>query len=206
MYGKCINAGQTCVAPDYILIPKTLKNEFVLQWNVAIENLYGSNLMNNSDYGGIINPIHYDRLINLIQSCLDQGAVLSEPIQCDPIQRKIKPVLLMNSKWEHPCMADEIFGPVLPIIEYEFIEPELNRMQSMDRSLVLYIFSEQKVFIEKVLNTVRSGGVTINNCLLNYCNFNLPFGGTNKVARVQIMEFLDLKRFLISEVLANKGN
>ncbi|MBK9729207.1 MAG: aldehyde dehydrogenase family protein [Saprospiraceae bacterium] len=177
VYGKCINAGQTCVAPDYILIPKTLKTEFVLQWNVAIENLYGSNLMNNSDYGGIINPIHYDRLINLIQSCLDQGAVLSEPIQCDPIQRKIKPVLLMNSKWEHPCMADEIFGPVLPIIEYEFIEPELNRMQSMDRPLVLYIFSEQKVFIEKVLNTVRSGGVTINNCLLNYCNFNLPFGG-----------------------------
>lgn len=177
VYAKCLNAGQTCIAPDFILLPETLKNEFVVEWNAAIEKMYGSDLLSNSDYCGILNENHYLRIMNLIQESLDQGAELQEPINRDPVLRKIKPVLLLNSNWDHASMQEEIFGPVLPIITYENVQESLYQMQRMNRPLTLYLFSRNKSWIKYILEHVRSGGVTINNCLLNYCNFNLPFGG-----------------------------
>jgi aldehyde dehydrogenase (NAD+) len=177
VYAKCINAGQSCIAPDFILIHEGLKHDFVLEWNSTIEKLYGKNILANDEYCGIVNERHYSRLMNLIQECLDQGAELNEPIKGDPQLRKIKPALLLNSNWDHVSMQEEIFGPVLPVITYNRIQDCIEKMQSMYRPLTLYIFSRDKAWIQNILERVRSGGVTINNCLLNYCNFNLPFGG-----------------------------
>ncbi len=177
VYAKCLNAGQTCIAPDFVLLPDTLKDNFVIEWNASIEKMYGSDMLSNSDYCGIVNEKHYLRLMNLIQDSLDQGAIMHEPINGDPLLRKLKPVLLLNSNWDHASMQDEIFGPVLPIITYNNIQEGLHQLQKMNRPLTLYLFSTNKSWINNILDRVRSGGVTINNCLLNYCNFNLPFGG-----------------------------
>jgi aldehyde dehydrogenase (NAD+) len=176
-YAKCLNAGQTCVSPDFILIPEHMKQDFISEWNSAIQSFYGNDLISNADYSGLIHERHYLRLLNIIQESLDQGAVLTEPIQRDPLLRKIKPVLLLNSDWDHASMQEENFGPVLPIISYENIQDALLPLQSMKRPLTLYIFSKNKKWIQNILDSIRSGGVSINNCLLNYCNFNLPFGG-----------------------------
>jgi aldehyde dehydrogenase (NAD+) len=177
VYAKCINAGQTCIAPDFILLPEKLREEFVKEWNDAIKSYYGDNMISNPDYCGIIHEKHYLKLMNMIQDSLDQGAVLIEPISRDSKLLKIKPVLLLNSDWNHASMQEEIFGPVLPVITYKNIQEALTPLQNMNRPLTLYLFSKNQSWIDNILNVVRSGGVTINNCLLNYCNFNLPFGG-----------------------------
>ncbi|MBK6861676.1 MAG: aldehyde dehydrogenase family protein [Saprospiraceae bacterium] len=180
VYGKCINAGQTCIAPDFILLPNKMLAEFVSEWNTALRNMFGENLIENPDYCGILNDAHYNRLLKIVNESLDQGAQLIEPIQLNAADRKIKPILLLNTSWNHVSMQSELFGPVLPLIAYDSLEAESYNIQKMDRPLTLYIFSNDTQHQNFILDTIRSGGVTINNCLLNYCNFNLPFGGTHQ--------------------------
>lgn len=177
VYAKCLNAGQSCVAPDFILLPEGKQEIFAMEWNNAIRQLYGNAMLSNPDYCGIIHEKHYRKLLDLVQECLDQGAQTIEPIEHDPIQRKLKPILLLNSQWHHASMQDEIFGPVLPVIEYNNIQDVILQLRKMNRPLTLYVFSRKSSCIRHILDQVRSGGVTVNNCLLNYCNFHLPFGG-----------------------------
>lgn len=180
VYGKCINAGQTCISPDYVLLPKELVAEFISEWNRALQKMFGDKIVFNPDYCGIVNETHYQRILNIVNESLDQGAQLAEPIQLNSGDLKIKPILLINSSWDHVSMQSELFGPVLPLIAYDSLETELRKIQKIDRPLSLYIFSNDTQNQNFILNTIRSGGATINNCLLNYCNFNLPFGGNHQ--------------------------
>ena len=106
------------------------------------------------------------------------GASTDGPIQMDEHRLKIKPVLLRNSRWDHPSMEEEIFGPVLPIISYKDFSEICDVLFELKRPLSLYLFSQDRRWIARMTDHLRSGGLSINTCLLNYCNFNLPFGGT----------------------------
>ncbi len=177
VYGKCINAGQTCISPDYILLPVERVDSFIQEWKACVEKMYGEDPTQNPDYCGIIHDKHFERLQEIIQGSLDQGAQLTEPLQFNRLNRKLKPVLLKHSDLHHESMQEELFGPILPLIGYSNLEEVLSILQKKERPLTLYIFSHDKKIQTKIMNTIKSGGVTINNCLLNYCNFNLPFGG-----------------------------
>lgn len=180
VYGKCINAGQTCISPDYILLPRNRVDEFVVEWNEALLNMYGNQLILNTDYCGMVNEKHYQRILKIVNDSLDQGAQLTEAIQTNAADLKIKPILLLNSNWNHVSMQSELFGPVLPLIAYDSLDETLKTIQKLNRPLTLYIFSDNKQHQNLIINSIRSGGVTINNCLLNYCNFNMPFGGNHQ--------------------------
>jgi aldehyde dehydrogenase (NAD+) len=176
-YAKTLNAGQSCISPDFILLPKQMKDAFVMEWNQCIEKMYGTDPANNPDYCGLIHAKHYQRILKMIYESVDAGAQLTESIQHNEKTGKIKPVLLLNTQWNHASMQEEIFGPVLPVICYQTIEEVISQLNANPRPLALYLFSKNQQWSNTMLNKLRSGGVTINNCLLNFCNFNLPFGG-----------------------------
>lgn len=205
VYGKCINAGQTCVSPDYVLLPKNLVTEFVSQWNETLQNMFGEKIIFNSDYCGIVNEAHYQRILKIVNESLDQGAQLTDPIQLNAADRKIKPILLLNTNWDHASMQSELFGPVLPLIAYDSLENELHNIQKIDRPLSLYIFSNDTQHQNFILNTIRSGGVTINNCLLNYCNFNLPFGGNHQSGHGSNHGFYGFETFSHKRGISKQG-
>ncbi len=177
VYGKCLNAGQTCIAPDFVLLPEGMEQEFSKQWNRTLEGLYGLDMLSNNDYSGLIHEAHFNRMQKLIEESVSNGAILDAPVQSDSKKFKIKPVLLFNTRWDHPVMEDEIFGPVLPIISYKDTSEILDALFEMKRPLSLYLFSRDRKWIANMTDQLRSGGISINTCLLNYCNFNLPFGG-----------------------------
>lgn len=179
-HAKIINAGQVCISPDYIIIHKDLVDEFIILWKQQLFNWFGDHMVAHQDYCGIIDSKHYHQLLDLVNQSLDEGAELVEPIELDSRTLKIKPILLRNVNWNAPVMQVELFGPVLPIITYSNIEELLPKMMILDRPLCLYVFSKRESFIKQVMNVCRSGGVSINNCLINFCNLDLPFGGNHQ--------------------------
>ncbi|MBK8956196.1 MAG: aldehyde dehydrogenase family protein [Saprospiraceae bacterium] len=176
-FAKCLNAGQTCIAPDFILLPEHMKDVFQKAWNQSLIDFYGNHIIANPSYCGIIHKKHFTKLIDLVRQSAEEGAIPDSDLEFNEDLLKIKPILLWNSDWNHTTMEDEIFGPLLPIITYkdckEFIAP-LNKMKV---PLTLYLFSNNEKWLSELTNKVKSGGVSYNNCLINYCNFNLPFGG-----------------------------
>ncbi|MBK9109090.1 MAG: aldehyde dehydrogenase family protein [Saprospiraceae bacterium] len=176
-FAKCLNAGQTCIAPDFILLPEKLKDPFLREWNLAIENFYGEHVISNENYCGIIHKNHFDKLCKIVYQSLEQGAQLEGKFEYHQESLKIKPVLLWNSDWGHVSMESELFGPILPILFYKDKKEIISNLNKMSTPLSLYLFSENKSWLSEMTQHIKSGGVTYNNCLLNYCNFNLPFGG-----------------------------
>lgn len=180
VFAKCLNAGQTCISPDFVLLPQSMLHEFCEEWAKTVQEYYGENPVNSEIYSGIINEMHFDRLIRLIDNSKLAGAQVYGSMQADRSRCRIAPVLLIGADWDGPYMADEIFGPVMPVIGYEKISTCVEELAKMSCPLALYIFSNHQENIEYLSTHIRSGGLSINNCLLNYCNFNLPFGGKHQ--------------------------
>ncbi len=176
-FAKSLNSGQTCLAPDYVWIPSRLKHTFIEGMNFHLRQMYGSDILASPDYAKMINEYHFNRVCRLVNQSLDQGAVTSGPFTVDPSRLKIHPTLLTNVTLDMPIMQEEIFGPVLPIMTYGSLDDVLQVMQLFPRPLACYLFGRNQKSIEYVLKHTRSGGVTINNCLLHYGNIHLPFGG-----------------------------
>jgi len=178
LHPKFLNAGQTCIASDYLILPASELDHFVERWNLLMTRWFPDNWKSNEEYSGMINQAHYDRILKLVEECIHQGAKLEGTLDVDEKSLRIKPVLLLNSDFHHGSMQEEIFGPVLPVICYQDQVDELfPKIKRMERPLSLYIFSKRISFIQKVSEHLRSGGMTVNNTLLNYCESNLPFGG-----------------------------
>lgn len=180
VFAKCLNAGQTCISPDFVLLPKGMLNEFCDEWVKTIREYYGEDPVNSEIYSGVINEMHYNRLMRLIEDSKQAGARTHGQLQTDRSRCRIAPVLLIDSDWDAPSMSDEIFGPVLPVIEYDNINTCVDELAKMKCPLALYIYSNNQENIKYLSTHIRSGGLSINNCLLNYCNFNLPFGGKHQ--------------------------
>lgn len=172
MWGKFLNAGQTCIAPDYILIDKKIKKEVVEKFKYYLRQFYGDNPQQSEYYGRIINARHFQRLAGYLQDGnIEFGG------QIDDKERFIAPTLLTNVKLDSPVMQDEIFGPILPIIEYDNIEDAIQFINQRSKPLALYMFSKNQHRINRVLSETSAGGVTINDTIMHIANGALPFGG-----------------------------
>lgn len=172
VWGKFLNAGQTCVAPDYILVDKTIKNKLLEELKTEIIKQFGSNIKESPDFPRIINKISLDR----IKSYLNDGEIYFGG-NFDDKDLYMEPTLLTNIKDNSMIMEDEIFGPLLPVIEYSNLDDVINSLKYKEKPLALYYFSEDKNLIEKVLSNISSGGATINDTIIHVACPNLPFGG-----------------------------
>lgn len=171
-WGKFLNAGQTCIAPDYVLIHRKIREEFVEGMHHTIHKFYGEEPMESPDYARIINERHYDRLLNLMQC----GRILTGGNS----RRKdlyIAPTLIDQVSPDDPVMQEEIFGPILPLIEYDDIDKAIAFVNQRPQPLALYCFSEDKEIQDRVLKETSSGGCCINDTISHIGSQNLPFGG-----------------------------
>ncbi len=175
VWGKFTNAGQTCVAPDYILVDKKVKQKFVDLFIQTTKDFFGENPQQSPDYGRIINERHFMRLSRM----LEKGTVLMGG-QTDISNLYIAPTLLDSVSVEDVVMQEEIFGPILPVITYEKLDDAIKLVNSRNKPLALYIFSEDKMYQERILNEVSSGNASINECLMHVAQFELPFGGVGE--------------------------
>jgi aldehyde dehydrogenase (NAD+) len=171
-WGKWMNAGQTCVAPDYVLIPKDKEAIFLSEIKKAIEQFYSQNPQKSPDYGRIVNERHFDRLLKLLP-----GLEVVCGGQHDRSERFIAPTVLRNVTEQHPIMQDEIFGPLLPILTYDSLAEAINFIKRRSKPLALYFFSQNKENEKKVLESISFGGGCINDTVIHLANSELPFGG-----------------------------
>lgn len=172
VWGKFLNAGQTCVAPDYILVDKHISNEVKICLKKYIQVFYGSNPYNSKDFARIINDNHYQRIKSLINpEKVYFGGELNEN------ERYIAPTILENIDFKDKIMQEEIFGPVLPIIEYSDPEEFIEILKNGNVPLSLYVFSKNKGFINKMLSEIEAGNVNVNDTVMQFANKNIPFGG-----------------------------
>lgn len=170
-WGKCINAGQTCIAPDYLLVHRSVKEKLITALSKAIEKQYGSNIKSSKYYPRIITDEAFDRLQKLMQ----QGKIVYGG-DTDKAEKFIAPTLIDDILPEHDIMQQEIFGPLLPIITFEQWEEMINFINSREKPLALYYFGSVDKG-KKLLNQTSSGGACINDTLMHIANHKLPFGG-----------------------------
>ncbi|MDQ6232975.1 aldehyde dehydrogenase [Staphylococcus epidermidis] len=173
-FGKFTNAGQTCVAPDYILVQRKVKNDLIKALKKTITEFYGENIEKSPDFGRIVNQKHFNRLNNLIQIHKDNVVFGGNSSKEDLY---IEPTLLDNITNDNKIMKEEIFGPILPIITYDNFDEVLEIIQSKSKPLSLYLFSEDENMTHRVVEELSFGGGAINDTLMHLANPNLPFGG-----------------------------
>ncbi len=172
IWGKYINAGQTCIAPDYILIDKTLKTEFIKEFKKQIEAFYGENIQKSTDYSRIISDKHFDRLKNFI----DTEQVIYGG-QNNKSHRFIAPSLIEAPKLDSNIMQEEIFGPLLPIFTFQDLNEVETIINKIDKPLALYAFTTNKAEQNYLIKNFDFGGGVINDCIVHFVNDKLPFGG-----------------------------
>lgn len=171
-WGKCTNAGQTCIAPDYLYLHKNVHDEFLQQLITAIAELYGSEPLHNPNFTQIVSERHFERL----SSFLKNGQVYHGG-KTNREKLMIEPTVLTKITWDDPIMKDEIFGPILPVLKYEKLSEVLDEIQQHPKPLSLYIFSENERIQEEVINSVSFGGGCVNDTVYHFASLHLPFGG-----------------------------
>ena len=181
MRGKTMNAGQICLAPDYLMLPKGKSKEFANASSEVIGEMF-EDLKYNEDYTSVINERHYERINELVADAKEKGAEVLEinPADEDFEQQelhKIPPTLVLNPTDDMKIMQEEIFGPVLPVKEYDDFNETVSYVNSKERPLGLYLFSKDKDKEKKVLENTTSGGVTLNDVIWHIGQEELPFGG-----------------------------
>lgn len=173
IWGKTVNSGQTCVAPDYLMVHEDVKKELIDEMKQTLNGFYGANIEKSNNFGRIVNERHFNRLKTILEKDKDQiifgGAA-------NPGTRFIEPTLI-NATWTSASMEDEIFGPLLPILTYRDLNDAIKSINKLSKPLALYLFTSDKQVEEKVLTEISSGGVSINNTVTHLANPELPFGG-----------------------------
>ncbi|GAB1613011.1 MULTISPECIES: aldehyde dehydrogenase [Mammaliicoccus] len=173
-FGKFINAGQTCVAPDYVIIDASIKQQFIKAIQSTIQEFYTKNAKNSEDFGRIVNEKHANRLNSLINNTNGEIVYGGETNVTD---RYIEPTIVDNVKFDDVLMEDEIFGPILPIMSYDAFGDAIQFIKNKPKPLSLYLFSEDENHTDEVVNRISFGGGCINDTLMHVGNHNLPFGG-----------------------------
>ena len=175
VFGKYLNCGQTCVAPDYILCDKRIRDELITAILAEIEKQFGKEPLKNPNYGKIINEKHFERILGLIN-----GEKLVYGGQSELESLRIAPTVLNNITWDDAVMGEEIFGPLLPILTFDTLDEALDTVESHPHPLALYFFSEDKAAQKKVLDTCRFGGGCINDTIIHLATSDMPFGGVGE--------------------------
>ncbi|WP_231490599.1 aldehyde dehydrogenase family protein [Pedobacter sp. Leaf170] len=179
-WGKLVNAGQTCIAPDYVLIDENLEGAFVEHFKNATEKMFFMDgKISEEVYGKIINKKQFERLNSALQKAINDGAKIEFGGGADADSLTINPTILTSVNTENSIMQEEIFGPILPIVKYKNLQHAIDFINSKDKPLALYIFSDDKKSQEKIIKETSSGGTCVNDVLVHISNPNLPFGGVN---------------------------
>ena len=174
-WGKFVNAGQTCVAPDHVLVEESVEREFLDALATAITEFYGADPSTSPDYARIVNERHYDRLMGLLDGNGYESTVTGGSGQRDA--RYIAPTVLAGVKPDAAVMGDEIFGPILPVLTVTDIDEAIRFVNDRDKPLALYAFSSSDETLGEIVDRTSSGGVTLNHVLLHLAVPELPFGG-----------------------------
>ncbi len=175
VWGKFINAGQTCIAPDYMLVDRRIKPALLEAMKTAVQEFYGEDPAQSPDYARIVSDRHFNRLIQF----LHEGQVFVGGTH-NAADRYIAPTILDQVPLNAAVMQEEIFGPILPIIEYEQIAEAIALIKSKSKPLALYIFSRDPQFQDRILQQTSSGGVCINDTIMHIATSSLPFGGVGE--------------------------
>lgn len=178
-WGKCINNGQVCIAPDYIYVHESKKQAFITKFKEYLDKFYSENVEQETSYCRIVNQQHFKRVKGYVDDALSKGAKIEAGGEMDGNQDFISPTLMTNVSMDSSLMTEEIFGPVLPIFSFKNIDEVIKKINSNEKPLALYIYSKNKKNIKHVLNNTRAGNTCINHNAVNFFNTNLPFGGSN---------------------------
>lgn len=172
VWGKFTNAGQTCIAPDYLLVDEVIRDDLISAIIEVIEEYYTKKPLENSDYSKMINKRHFKRVKKLMknQSVIYGGGSNKEMLT-------IEPTLVLEPELDTELMQEEIFGPILPILTYREVSQAVEFIRSKDKPLALYLFTQDKALKEYIIKNLSFGGAAINDTLIHQSNYNLPFGG-----------------------------
>lgn len=171
-FGKWLNSGQTCVAPDYLLIDEKVEEPFLELLRIAANQFYTDEALKNPDYPKMINQKHFERVSNLMK-----GEEIYSGGRTDPESQKIEPTILRNVSKDAPIMQEEIFGPVLPVMTYKKIDEAIEYVKDHEKPLALYLFCEDRKIQDKILNEISFGGGCINDTIVHLATSRMPFGG-----------------------------
>ncbi|MET1031618.1 aldehyde dehydrogenase [Domibacillus tundrae] len=172
-WGKFSNAGQTCIAPDYVLIHQNVKESFLKELRLAVFDFYGKDPQNSPDFGRIVNERQFDRLQTMLSKTA--GTVLKGG-EMDREDLFIAPTIV-EAEWDDALMEEEIFGPILPVLSYTELDQAIKRVKKFPKPLALYVFTKEKSMEEKVISSIQFGGACINDTLIHVSSPYLPFGG-----------------------------
>ena len=177
-WGKFMNAGQTCVAPDYVFVHRSIFDDFLKTFRKTVRRFYGEDTRRNADYGRIVNERHMKRLVGILEKDADAVAFGGE---YDLASRFLAPTVLCPKDISHAaCIQEEIFGPILPVFPYDDLDEALSFIRSSEKPLALYLFGEDKREIDAILKNTSSGGVSINDTVSHIIHPDLPFGGVGQ--------------------------
>ncbi|WP_326492701.1 aldehyde dehydrogenase family protein [Algoriphagus sp. PAP.12] len=182
VYGKLLNSGQTCVAPDYALVHESIFERFRDELIIAIREMYDPNykgIIESPDLARIVNDRHFERLEGLLKDAISKGAKLEFGGECNPHHRYVEPTLISGISEKMNISQEEIFGPIFPIIVYSDLNKAIYYINQKPKPLALYVFSQNKNEVNQVLEETSSGNAVVNDCVLHFLHPNLPFGGIN---------------------------
>ena len=178
-WGKLLNAGQTCVAPDYVLLPEHMRGAFVMELDALIARRYGDHAWQRvgPDYGRMVDAGSVERLQKLTARSVEQGARVALGGEFDPQARFISPTVVTDVTPDMPLMAEELFGPVLPVLTYRSFDEALAQVRQLAPPLALYLFAQDEAAVTQTRQATTSGGMVVNGTVIHLTNPHLPFGG-----------------------------
>lgn len=204
-WGKFLNAGQTCIAPDYVLVDATVADPFVQALRTAITEFYGqtpTDRQQSGDYARLVNDHHTNRLSEALQDAIERGAQLEYGGTVDATENYIEPTVLRDVPNDATVMQEEIFGPILPVQSYHHLDDAIAAINQRENPLAMYHFTGNESNVRTLLDGTQSGGVCINDTVIHYLNPHLPFGGAGHsgigmgTGRYSFEEFSDMRSVL----------
>ncbi len=197
-WGKCINNGQTCIAPDYLLVHQSVKQPFMQAFRDALMTMYspdGKPIESSDSYARIVNNRHFDRIKKLVEDATGKGATVTLGGTMNAEQNFIEPTILEDVTDDMRVMQDEIFGPVLPVLTYTNLDDALRIINQRDKPLALYIHSRNKKTTQYILDRTSAGDTVVNDTMLQFGNVELPFGGVNNSGLGKSNGFFSFQEF-----------
>lgn len=195
-WGKLVNSGQTCIAPDYVFVHQQQLDEFIGLYKASVHKLFFSDdKINTASYGKIISKKHFHRLKTLVDDAVDQGARIDFGGTFDEKNQSISPIVLSKIADGSQVMEEEIFGPILPLIPYQNLDEVIDQINAKSKPLALYIFSKNTANIKKIIKNTSAGGTCVNDVLVHISNPKLPFGGVNGSGMGSSHGFFGFKAF-----------